>query len=352
MKFGIWTISIAGAICIVSTVIANAQELTIASWGGAFQDAQRSAYFKPFSEASGVKILEDNYLGGWGPFKAMKDSGQYKWDIVEVQSSTMVRGCEEGIFRELDMSKIGDNDKFLPWAIVSDCGIGIASGSLVMSYNADTIGGNAPNTAADFFDLQAYPGKRALRSTPNLILEFALLADGVAPEDVYSTLEKAEGLNRAFAKLDTIKSEIQWWEGGAQAPEWLISGDVTMAITYNGRIANAQNQGHNLQMVWDRPVWYGDYLVVLAGRDNEQAAHDYLAFVSDPKRQADFINQLTYGPSVKGALDGIGRNITASLPAGANVENGLFASSEEGTLFWLDNLDEIGERFNEWRNSN
>ena len=330
---------------------AAAQELTIASWGGAFQDAQRSAYFTPFSDTTGIGISEDNYLGGWGPFKAMKDTGQYKWDIVEVQSSTMVRGCEEGVFRSLDMSRIAPEEEFLPWAVVSDCGIGIASGSMVMSYNDDRIGDTKPASAQDFFDLETFPGNRALRSTPNLILEFALLADGVAPQDIYTTLETDEGVDRAFAKLDSIKDHIQWWEGGAQAPDWLVSGDVTMALTYNGRIANAQSQGQPLVMLWDKPVWYGDYLVVLNGRDNEEVAHQYLAFVSNKDRQADFSNQLTYGPSVKAALDGVAADMKASLPVGENIENGLFASSAEGTMFWLDNLDEISARFNTWRNS-
>ena len=98
--------------------------------------------------------------------------------------------------------------------------------------------------------MKKFPGKRALRKQPEYALESALLADGVAAKDVYATLATPAGVDRAFKKLDALKPNIQWWEAGAQAPQYLISGDVVMSSAYNGRITNDRNEGNtNLENV-------------------------------------------------------------------------------------------------------
>ncbi|MFX5756156.1 extracellular solute-binding protein, partial [Acinetobacter baumannii] len=109
---------------------------------------------------------------------------------------------------------------------------------------------DAPKGWADFFDTKKIPGKRALRQGPKTTLEIALMADGVAPKDVYKVLATDEGVDRAFKKLDTIKGDLVWWKAGAQPPQWLAAGDVVMSAAYNGRIAAAQTEGVKLAIVW------------------------------------------------------------------------------------------------------
>ena len=41
----------------------NARDLTIVSWGGAYQEAQRKAYFSPFMKKTGKKILKWSRTG-------------------------------------------------------------------------------------------------------------------------------------------------------------------------------------------------------------------------------------------------------------------------------------------------
>jgi putative spermidine/putrescine transport system substrate-binding protein len=92
---------------------------------------------------------------------------------------------------------------------------------------------------ADFFNTKKFPGKRGMRKTPKANLEMALIADGVANKDVYEMLATDAGVDRAFAKLDTIKDHVVWWEAGAQPPQLLADGEVAMTTAYNGRIFNA-----------------------------------------------------------------------------------------------------------------
>ena len=110
-------------------------------------------------------------------------------------------------------------------------------------------------SAADFFDLEKFPGKRGLRKGAKSSLELALMADGVPAAEVYELLATPEGVDRAFAKLDTIKDEVIWWEAGAQPPQLLADGEVVMTTAYNGRIFDAMiEENKPFEIVWDGQI--------------------------------------------------------------------------------------------------
>ena len=138
-----------------------------------------------------------------------------------------------------------------------------------------------PTTAADFYDLAKFPGKRGLRKGAKGNLEFALMADGVAPADVYAMLGTPEGVDRAFAKMDSIKSDVVWWEAGAQPPQLLADGEVAMTTAYNGRLfAAAIGEGKPFQIVWDGQVYENEMYVVPKGAPNKDEAMDFIAYAT------------------------------------------------------------------------
>ncbi|WP_082377903.1 extracellular solute-binding protein [Pseudomonas sp. RIT-PI-q] len=100
-----------------------------------------------------------------------------------------------------------------------------------MAYNADKLK-TPPSSWADFWDLEKFPGKRALRKSPVHTLQIALMADGVPKDKVYALLKTPQGVDRAFAKLDKVKSSIQWRESGAQPQQWLAAGDVVLTSAF------------------------------------------------------------------------------------------------------------------------
>ena len=120
-----------------------------------------------------------------------------------VDSDELATGCSEGLFEKLDWSAIGGKDHYLPQA-VSDCGVGAGLASLVLAWDRDKF----PATPgwADFWDVAKYPGKRGLHRGVRGNLEFALFADGVSPADVYKVLATSEGVDRAFRRLDQLKT--------------------------------------------------------------------------------------------------------------------------------------------------
>jgi putative spermidine/putrescine transport system substrate-binding protein len=222
---------LAGAALGLSTVAAGARDLSIVSWGGAYQEAQEKVYFDPFRSATGIKMTAESWDGGVGVLRAKVEGGNANWDVVQVEAEELALGCEEGLFEKLDWSKIGGKDQYLP-AAVHDCGVGAIFWDFNLAYDGDKFK-DGPKSWADFFDLKKFPGKRGLRQGPKSTLEVALMGDGVKPSEVYDVLRTEAGIDRAFAKLDTIKDVTVFWKPGAQPPQWLASGEVAMttAIT-------------------------------------------------------------------------------------------------------------------------
>ena len=211
-----------------------------------------------------------------------------------MEAEELELGCDEGLFETMDYNAIGGKDTFLP-AAVNECGVGAIVWSTALSYDGDKLGANPPKSWADFFDVQKFPGKRGLRKGPKYALEFALMGDGVAPADVYKVLKTPEGVDRAFKKLGTIKDNIVWWEAGAQPPQLLASGEVVMTAAYNGRIAAANmSDKRHFKIVWPEYIYAVDSWVILKGSPNKANGLKFIAFASDPKRQAQLPEMVTF----------------------------------------------------------
>ncbi|KAA2214841.1 ABC transporter substrate-binding protein [Teichococcus oryzae] len=324
--------------------LAQGRDLTVVSWGGAYQDAQRDIFFRPFQQDTKSRLLEETWDGGVGVLRAKIQSGANNWDVVQVESEELLIGCEEGLFEKMDWSAIGGKERFIPSA-VHECGVGNILYSFVLAYDkARTPTG--PANWAEFFDTRKFPGKRGLRRGPKATLEIALLADGVPPGEVYKVLGTNAGVDRAFRKLDSIKGDLIWWERGSQPAQLLASGEVVTTVGYNGRITAAnQGDGRNFGITWANNLFTLDSWVVMKGTPNKDKALQFINFVTQPARQAELPQRIPYGPTVKGAQDGLPPAVLANLPtAPANAEGALQLSDQ----FWLDNLDKLNQRFNTW----
>ena len=205
---------------------------------------------------------------------------------------------------------------------------------------------------ADFFNVKDFPGKRGMRKGPKPNLEFALMADGVAPGDVYKMLGTPAGVDRAFAKLDLLKNDVVWWEAGAQPPQLLADGEVTMTTAYNGRIFGAvASEGKPFVIVWDGQILDLDLWVIPKGAPNKEEALKFIAFSTDTQRLADQAKYISYGPARKSSGPLVGKfqdgkiDMSPHMPtAAANMKVSLL----NDFAFWADNGDELNERFNAW----
>jgi putative spermidine/putrescine transport system substrate-binding protein len=321
-----------------------ADQLTIVSWGGAYQESQRKAYYEPYMKEKGIKIVEEEYDGELGKVKAMKEAGNVTWDVLDVDMAHALAGCDEGLLEKLDYSKIAPKDKFLPGTAV-ECAVGSIAYSTIFAYDANVYKENPPTTLMDFFDTTKYPGKRALLKKPFGNLEWALVADGVAREEVYDVLSTPEGVDRAFKKLDSIKKDLVWWEAGAQAPELLANGEVVMTSAWNGRIGNAIKEGKNFVIVWDYQEFDWDLWSIPAGTKNLEQAYDFLKFASDPKNMSQQSKYIAYAPTHVDAIALVDPAIAPTLPT---YPDNMKTAITTDWVFWADNNEELTKRFNAW----
>ncbi len=235
---GLTGLALAGLLAMANTSFAQ-ETMTITGYGGAAQESQRKAYFEPFTKETGVKILEEEWSGETAKLRGMVETGNVMWDVVNVETGHAVQGCAEGWLEKIDYEALGGREGFQPGAAL-DCGVGITAYATVIAYDASKYPDGGPQTVADFWDVEKFPGARSMRRTPWSTLEMALIADGVPAADLYDVLETEEGVDRAFKKLDEIKPHVKvWWSAGAQPPQLLADGEVSMVTAYNGRIYNA-----------------------------------------------------------------------------------------------------------------
>jgi putative spermidine/putrescine transport system substrate-binding protein len=326
-------------------VLAQEESLTVVSWGGAYQDSVRKAFFEPFMKETSAKVIEEEFNGEIAKVRAMVETNNVTWDVVENDSMTTMAACAEGIVEKIDWSKLGLNrDDFIS-ADASECVVPSILYATVVAYDTTKLT-EPPTSITALFDLEKYPGKRGLQKSPFVNLEWALIADGVAVKDVYDVLSTPEGVDRAFAKLATIKNDVIWWEAGAQPPQMLADGQVVITSAWNGRIYNAVEKDKKpFAILWDHQAldWQGWNIVT--GAKNREAAYKFIAFAGRADRQADQTNYISYGPGNKNAIPNINPNILTHLPTNPdNMKTGFIINAQ----FWADNLDTLRERFNVW----
>lgn len=325
-----------------------AQDLTVTSFGGAYGAAQQEHMIDPFVAETGTKILFEDYGGGIAEMKAQVEAGNIQWDVVDIEVIDLERACAEGYLEVIDQSTLpaGDDgtpaaEDFIEDALANECGVGNIVWSIVFAVNTDN--GPGPQSITELFDTETFPGKRGLRKRPQVNLEWALIADGVAPADVYATLSTEEGQAQAFAKLDTIKDDIVWYDSWSQAPVLLNDGGAQMVQSANGRIfAAIKDDGAPFSIVWDSHVYDLDVWAIMKGTPNMEKAMEFIQFATRTVPLSG-MQDVAYGPTRRSAQALLPDSVKQDLPT-AHLDEGLKADG----IFWADYGESLGEKFNEW----
>ncbi|WP_420821192.1 extracellular solute-binding protein [Sneathiella limimaris] len=339
-----------------------ADEMTIVSWGGAYSASQMKAYHEPYMEKTGIKVINDESSAeAVAKLRAMDEAGNVTWDLVDVVAADAIRLCDEGLAAEIDHDKVlaaapdgTPASKDFGDLIVSDCFIPQIVYSTTFGYRTDLVGDKKPTSVCAIFDTKTWPGKRSLEKRPINNMEWALLCDGVAKNEVYDVLATPEGQERALAKLDTIKDDVIWWSAGADTPQLLADGEIVMGSTYNGRLFSViEEQKQPVAMLWDAQVFDLDGWIVPAGLSPERKARvmDYLKFATDTQRLADQAKYISYGPARKSSAPLVGKHAELGIEMGPhmptdpnNAKNTFLYNYE----FWADYRDDIDAKFQAW----
>ena len=331
------------ALGLLAAAPASARDLTIAVQPDPVPQAVlQRVYVGPFTDATGIAARLQSWSGGLDALRG-KGSAEDGWDVVQIGPADLQPACDQGLLEKLHFAAIGGRDHYLPQG-TGDCGVGAFLTATVLSWDRDKFPG-APSWA-DFWDIAKYPGKRGLRRGPNGSLEFALLADGVAPADVYSTLRTADGVDRAFRKLDQLKPYLVWWEKEADAIRILGSGEVLMTSAPSVLVAAADRDEHrNFGMQWAGGLDSVESWAIIKGSPNIAQAEKFLGFVGDPARQATLLQAAAVGGLARGAGDKLAPELASVAP---NTPANLATALQSDAGFWRDNGGKLTQRFEDW----
>lgn len=333
--------------------------LTVASWGGAYSESQKRAYFTPFQKKTGITIDVVSHRGAFGALTAGDGSSPPKWDLVDLGPAALERACRDGRLEKVDASLLAAaadgtsaRDDFLP-GMLHECGVPSVAWSSVIVYDKRAFKKDTPKTARDFFDVKRFPGKRALPRSAKYTLELALMADGVNPEDVYRMLATRDGVARALKRLDEIKSHVVWWDRANEPLKLLANQEAAMAIAFNGRIFSAiVAQNKPFALIWDAQIFDLDMWAIPKGSPNKAAALDLIVFATKPSSLARQARWFPYGPVRKSALKLIGKhpevdvNMSDFIPTSqANFKRALRMDA----VWWENHETEMKEHLKVWR---
>ncbi len=332
-------------LCSVGAVPAGAEELTVVAFGGAMQNAQTEAFFKPFTAETGITIRQETWTGDLGKLRAMMEGGKITWDVLMAETAETSVACGEGLLEKLDFGKIRPKSDFIAGGAV-DCGAGTSVFATIIAYDTARLAGKPPLAAADFFDTATWPGKRGLRKTPKNVLELALMADGVAPAEVYKVLATDDGARRAFRKLDSIKPSIVWWEVGSQPAKLLADGAAVMTTGFSGAIQRAiAADGRSFGMIWDRQIYEIDFWTIPKGSPHKAAALQFIAYASRPEVMRNQSRWIALGPAVTAAVPLVEPAVVDLIPTNATNMKTALAND---AAFWSQHFDELNEQFQSW----
>ena len=342
--------ALAGAL--LSAPALSHTDLTVVNWGGAAARAHMLALVRPFEEMRGVTVEMEHYGGELDAVRDQVEAANVKWDVVDFEYSDLITLCDEGYLEPIDHATLPAGADGVPAAedfidgALRECAVGSIVWATVYAYSKTAFPESPPSTIGDFFDPRRFPGKRGLRRDPRGALEWALMADGVAPAEVYPTLAEPKGVDRAFTVLDNIRNDLVWWSGGAQPARLLNEGEVVMSMAWNGRLFRPMTEwNHPIDIVWDGQLWEIELWGIVKGTRHLETALDFVRFATDTRRLADSAQYISYGPVRKSSNALVSEEMRPHLPTAAeNMKNALRYDS----VWWAEHLEHLRIRFESW----
>jgi len=312
--------------------------LLVNTWGGSFEEAQRLAYYGPFTEKHGVEIRPVSPMS-FAKLKAQVQSRNYEWDVSSTGVVEFSLAMHEGLLEPIDLAALARAD--VPQNLILGNGVANMSLATVLTYRKDKFPNGGPASWADFWDVKRFPGTRSLYDRSHTSLAFALLADGVALDRLYPL-----DIERGFRKLGEIKPHIKvWWKEGAQSQQLMRDGEVDIMGMWNARAQELIDRGVPLEIVWNGAENYMGFWFVPKGTPRAALAWEFIAFATQPERQAAFCSRLPYGPSDPRAFAHIAPEVARKMPT---APEHLRASFSPDAAWLVPNLARLRERWAQW----
>lgn len=325
-----------------------ADPVTIMSFGGTYKAAMIEAFCKPFTAKTGAPVqYQEPY--NFAKIRTMHQAKAQQIDATLAVTDQVLFVVESKMAMPIDWNVV-DKSALSPVQLSFPNLVGFVVQSNVLCYSKKKWpGAEHPNSWADFWDVQKFPGRRSLRRTqPLQMIEGALLADGVKESEFYPV-----DLDRAFRKLDEIKPHIKtWWSDNSLSQQMMEQDEVDLIYMANGRASQSiiENKAP-FDIIWNQAITedgrYQGWFVPV-GCPNPQGGMKFLDIVGRAETQAVFARMIYYAPQNEKAYDLIAPEVAKELPlAPANKKIAHIMNYE----WWSKNSVAAQRRFEAWLQS-
>lgn len=316
--------------------------IRVADDGGQTHDARVRYYIEPYQKETGIEI--QSFLGqrGLARMKAMVETGNLEFDMTNDVAVPLLSASKDGLLEPLDYKRLDMSRHMVPdWAWEHT--VAFQSGTGGIGYNTKVISEDkVPKTWADFWNVEAFPGRRGLMTRANDTMELALMADGVKPSELYPL-----DIDRAFGSLDKIKKNIDIWVSETpKTIEHLMTGELDYCYTFSGRVAIAQKQNFPVAFNLALPISAPQNFAIMKGAKNYDRCMELIRWwLTNDKAALGFYSEfLGQMPTDKPSFDALPENVKKALP---DLTSPL--ACRLNADYWSDNLKPVTERFQLWQ---
>ncbi|MCF8070456.1 MAG: ABC transporter substrate-binding protein [Desulfobacterales bacterium] len=343
------SLSPAGNTIISTAAAADRDYIVVQTWGGSLDEAQRIAFFEPFTKETGIKVITVEAGDSVGAkLTAMQRSNNIEWDIITGDYASYVNNYfEKGLLEEIDYSIVDNTQDLIPGS-AQKFGVGQYLEGVCLAYNTTKFPpGKEPKSWKDFFDTKNFPGPRAMHNWggPADNLGIAMMSQGLQPDEIFPL-----DFDRAFKAMDTIKPHIRvWYTTGNQIMQALIDGEVDLAVSTDGRAKKAKEMGAPVKIEWNQGFFFIAYNAIVKGTPMKKEALELLKFCNRSEQQAIFTKHIGYSGTNTKSYAFLPENIQKDQSSHPDNLKKIFNFTTVKNNQWvLDNIDLIDEKWNTW----
>lgn len=320
----------------------SSKTLVVRDSGGTYGEANQKAIYEPFTKETGIQVKVVNIA--YAQMLAQIKQGRPQFDVIDDSMADYVLFKKEDATEELDFDRLKNfKNAGIAKSLVTSNAVGKNYWASVMAYRTDAFGGKKPSSWADFWDTGSFKGNRGLQALdadyPEL--EFALLADGVAPDQLYPL-----DVDRAFRVLDEIKGSVRkFWDTGALPGVLLGRKEVVASSVWHGRLDELIKGGAPLAYQWNGARRQSNGWGIPKGASNLDAAYQLIDFSLRPEVQAAYAELYPMAPTVPAAYKKLSTTAAENLASSpGHLESGFDLDVE----WWIKNQDAVSKRWQEW----
>ena len=274
---------------------ANAQDkLVVSVWGGSWHDMVANIISKKFTAETGVPV---EYITGGTIDRLNKEKlakGNPESDITFTTSHVGWLYANDGLYEQLDLSKVPNAGNLIEQARISPYHIGTWAYVYTIGYRADLLKGVGFESWEDLWKPEIKGKLAAPDFDPShLIVVSAILSGGDA-----TTWEKGQ------TKLKALKPSFKaFYTNDANSQQLIASGEtpVQVILSMNAHYIAAEGVPITLVIPKEGAVLGIDTVAIMKGSKKAELAYKFINVALDPQVQAEVAKFKKGSPMVRDA---------------------------------------------------